>query len=370
MPGMGMNPANMSQGMFGGFGGQGMGMNNMNMGMGFDGGYTNGWVGQQMTGGDFGNAGFYPGGGYNQQSHQGQFSNQLNQMNAHQQQIPNNYQNAYAQGRDFRRGSQQGQVEEAGQGNDPDQVLNQDQAEPGDTSVDDPVSQQATDMPNQSTDDQPEEAGADAPSAPDGTKRSQDQLESGTDSTVPGEMPPSDKQTDHPETNENDAMEAGPTPGQNPIQSFQSQPSNNGDSYAQGPMVNANSFGAGIGGGVASGYGQMEPYGQQQFQPGMHGYMPRGRGYGRGGYGRGGFDNRRGGFHGPAYGSEFKVVTPQEPMGQGVVGAPTGPKAMREGNVRGRGGFGNMQRGGFTAGPVATPSVDSRGRRYVRQLRP
>ncbi|GME34906.1 hypothetical protein GTA08_BOTSDO00643 [Neofusicoccum parvum] len=38
MPGMGMDPMAMSQGMFGGYGGQGMGMNGMNMGMGYGGG--------------------------------------------------------------------------------------------------------------------------------------------------------------------------------------------------------------------------------------------------------------------------------------------------------------------------------------------
>ena len=106
MPGMGMDPMTMSQGMYGGFGGQGMGMNGMNMGMGFNnagqgafGGAFNGqpaaWnAGQDkfnqnaygaqagMGGGDFGaNSGY---GGYNVPPHQGNF----NQM--HQHQYPNN----------------------------------------------------------------------------------------------------------------------------------------------------------------------------------------------------------------------------------------------------------------------------------------
>lgn len=106
MPGMGMDPMTMSQGMYGGFSGQGMGMNGMNMGMGFNnagqgafgGGFNgqpaawnagqdkfnqNAYAGQAgMGGGDFGaNTGY---GGYNVPPHQGNF----NQM--HQHQYPNN----------------------------------------------------------------------------------------------------------------------------------------------------------------------------------------------------------------------------------------------------------------------------------------
>ena len=103
---MGMDPMAMSQGMYGGFGGQGMGMNGMNMGMGFNnagqGAFGGGFNGQPaawntgqdkfnqntyggqagMGGGDFGaNTGY---GGYNVPPHQGNF----NQM--HQHQYPNN----------------------------------------------------------------------------------------------------------------------------------------------------------------------------------------------------------------------------------------------------------------------------------------
>ena len=106
MPGMGMDPMAMSQGMYGGFGGQGMGMNGMNMGMGFNtagqGAFGGGFNGQPAAwntgqdkfnqnayggqagigGGDFGaNTGY---GGYNMPPHQGNF----NQM--HQHQYPNN----------------------------------------------------------------------------------------------------------------------------------------------------------------------------------------------------------------------------------------------------------------------------------------
>lgn len=101
---MGMDPMTMSQGMYGGFGGQGMGMNGMNMGMGFNnagqGAFGGGFNGQpaawnagqdkfnqntyggQAGMGDFGaNTGY---GGYNVPPHQGNF----NQM--HQHQYPNN----------------------------------------------------------------------------------------------------------------------------------------------------------------------------------------------------------------------------------------------------------------------------------------
>ena len=101
MTGIGMDPMTLSQGIYGGFGGQGMGMNGMNMGMGFDAGQGafGGFNGQPaawnagqnkynqnaygghagMNGGaDFGaNAGY---GGYNMPPHQGNFS----QMNHHQ----------------------------------------------------------------------------------------------------------------------------------------------------------------------------------------------------------------------------------------------------------------------------------------------
>ena len=107
---MGMDPMAMSQGMYGGFGGQGMGMNGMNMGMGFGAGQGayGGFNGQATTwnggqdkfnpnafgsltngmGGDFGaNAGY---GGYNMPQHQGNYG----QM--HQQQYPhNNFQNGF-----------------------------------------------------------------------------------------------------------------------------------------------------------------------------------------------------------------------------------------------------------------------------------
>ena len=100
---MGMDPMAMSQGMFGGFGGPGMGINGMNMGMGFDAGQNayGGFNGQPQAfnqnqygghangmGGNFGaNSGY---GGNNMPQHQGTF----NQMHQHQN-FNNDFQHGY-----------------------------------------------------------------------------------------------------------------------------------------------------------------------------------------------------------------------------------------------------------------------------------
>ena len=103
-----MDPMILSQGMYGGFGGQGMGMNSMNVGMGFNAGQSafGGFNGQPAAwnagqdkfnqnaygatgmGGDFGAAAGY--GGYNMPQHQGNF----NQMHHHQYQN-NDFQSGY-----------------------------------------------------------------------------------------------------------------------------------------------------------------------------------------------------------------------------------------------------------------------------------
>lgn len=109
MPGMGMDPMGMTQGMYGGLGSQGMGMNGMNVGMGFNAGQGayGGYYGQPAAwdagqdkfnpnafgghsigmSGDFGgNTGY---GGYNMPQHQGNF-NQI-----HHQYQNNDFQNGY-----------------------------------------------------------------------------------------------------------------------------------------------------------------------------------------------------------------------------------------------------------------------------------
>ncbi|KAL9632382.1 MAG: hypothetical protein Q9164_005356, partial [Protoblastenia rupestris] len=128
MPGMGMDPMAMSQGMYNGFGGPGM-ISGMNMGMGFDAGQgafggPQAWnAGQDkfnqnvfaggMAGNNFGpNAGY---GGYNVPPHQGSF----NQMH-HQPQYPQNndfHQHGYHnQGFQRGRGRGRGGYPHAGRG--------------------------------------------------------------------------------------------------------------------------------------------------------------------------------------------------------------------------------------------------------------
>lgn len=88
-------------------------------------------------------------------------------------------------------------------------------------------------------------------------------------------------------------------------------------------------------------------------------YSGRGRGGFRGGYGRG-YQNFRGGFgrgmHGPGFGpggggfgGNVTVLAGGEPKGVGVEGAPTGPKAMREG-LPNTGASGRLGRAAFTGG--------------------
>ncbi|KAJ9639431.1 hypothetical protein H2199_006464 [Coniosporium tulheliwenetii] len=154
-------------------------------------------------------------------------------------------------------------------------------------------------------------------------------------------------------------------------------------------------------------YGAPGPMMNQQYpsQGMMHDFPARGRGRGgrRGGYGRGGFqhqyqDEFQGGFGGrgvkgagftangtfgteasmpvaSARAAEFTVVTPQEPKGVGVEGAPTGPKAMREGHpnagFRGRGGFlGTPGRGGIAASVTSEPSRVRSVNAHVQELDP
>jgi hypothetical protein len=72
--------------------------------------------------------------------------------------------------------------------------------------------------------------------------------------------------------------------------------------------------------------------------------------------------------------SQFPVVTPTEPkpvQGLGVPGAPSAPKALREGfpnRPRGRGGFGVLGRGGFEGRGGLTVPAPSVSHRFVTQL--
>lgn len=420
---MGMNPMGMQQGMFGGYGGQGMGMNGMNgMGMGYGAGYG-GWNGQQMSN-DFGaQAGYHPGGGYNQQSHQGHFPHQMHQQRYQKHNFQNQNrsqgQGAYSQRGHGPRGSF-GSVAGQGQGNAQFQGQNQAQGASNQAPVadDDPFSYQLpAGMQGQRTSQQSsvepsQQQGEQTAAAPDeSATKSADPAEQvnqdvgeGKDAvniTTGGEVKPdveattnAQKQptTDHPNgvgaeaehtqkaedpqggTFNNDSMQYD-----NAATNFDIM-NNPAMDMAADPMM------------MSVPPGSMTPFGHQvPFDPGMQAsppmhmmpdYPARGRGGMRGGFGRGDFAFR-GGFGGRGvkgfvpngnYGSasstqggDYTVVTPVEPIGQGVEGAPTGPKAMREGlpNVgfRGRGGFpGGSGRGGHAAAS-SVDGAQSRGKR-------
>lgn len=107
MSGMGMDPTAMSQNFYGNFGGPGMGMNGMNMGMGFDagqsmfGGFNPSQGPYGQIGGNYGaNAGF---GGYNMPQ-QGNF-NQMSQQNFNHDFFPGHQQGFQYRGRGRGRGN-------------------------------------------------------------------------------------------------------------------------------------------------------------------------------------------------------------------------------------------------------------------------
>lgn len=97
---MGMDPLAMAQGQFGGFNGQGFGMNGMNMNMGMNGSFDGNFQAWNAgMNGDYGaNTGYYPQGGYNQQMQQGQV-NHMQRAHYH-----NNYNQNRFRGRGNRRG--------------------------------------------------------------------------------------------------------------------------------------------------------------------------------------------------------------------------------------------------------------------------
>ncbi|KAF2736191.1 hypothetical protein EJ04DRAFT_551431 [Polyplosphaeria fusca] len=101
-----MNMPNMPNGMFSGYGGN-MGMAGMNdmsaMNMNYGGGYGNGWNGQMNGGGGYGNFnGYGQMGGYNQS---GQFPQMMNSYPKNNFQNQNRFQGAFAQQKNNRKGS-------------------------------------------------------------------------------------------------------------------------------------------------------------------------------------------------------------------------------------------------------------------------
>ena len=189
LPGMGIDPMVMSQGMYGGFGGQGLGINGMNIGMGYNAGQSafGGFSGQPAAwntghdkfnqnayghatgmGGDFGtNAGY---GRYNVPQHQGNF----NQMHHHQY-SNNDFQNGY-NGPGFQnRGRGRGRgYQNAGRGRGYHQVThgNQTNYEPFHHQIPQQLTQQDASLPQPPSEirkgsEQPNQAPNDPPKAPD-----------------------------------------------------------------------------------------------------------------------------------------------------------------------------------------------------------
>lgn len=351
------------------------------MGMGMDsynGGFGNSWNNGQQLNGDFGASGFYPGGGYNQ-SHQA-----IVPQTSQYQQYPRN--NLHNQNR-FQ-GSQRGRGGYSNQGRGQyDQGYPQPQAPPNA-----PTGPKAAQVPQYNADGSrplPEGYGR-RPSQASSTEPRPTTSASGTAAAPPGDNVTSSEvssaevasqeltgNTDNALTQQESGA-AGETAGPDaaPEQAIESEINNIGEYQGQQESGSMNGYNGSqdfatdeqMNGGAE--YGQQMEYNNNfdaTNEYGMaQGQWQNSRGGGFRGRGRGGFRGGRGGWqHGE--GREFAQPI-VEPKGVGVEGAPTGPKALREGKpntgwsgiprggaaVRGRGGFGN-------ATPAAPASANGHG---------
>lgn len=323
--GIGMNPMDM-QAMMNSFGMQGMGMNGNMMNMDPNSGYG-GWNNGQQMSNDFGNGNFYAGGGGYNQSRQGQYF---------QHHSKNNYQNRFQGHGSFqnRRGSGQPQLSQTvNQGNNvSDAKQSGSETQAGDLTKDDSKARRdgEGETPENGNDKSTVPRDVDEPSIDPNQTSGNDDSNAAAVEVAQNDYPSTEPYTYSQSTNQFDM-------NSNQFDSGYMQNQMN-DDYSQG---------------MNNGYGQ--GYQQNGFE-----YHGRGRGRGRGRYGfRGGFANR-GGIN--QYQDNYQVITPVTPIGVGVEGAPTGPKAMREGlpNVgyRGRGGY-NAGRGHHHSYSVATDQQSS-----------
>jgi zinc finger CCCH domain-containing protein 13 len=385
MTDMSMNPMGMP-GMYAGFGGPGMGMAGMNnmMGMGY-GSFNDGWSGQQMGGGEFGaNAGYYPSSGYNQQSHQqGQFPNQM-----HQHQFQKN--NFQTQNRFHGQGSyQQRQFGRGYQG-----AFRENQAQMQDATQDEPANSETAQ--HQEDDASLHQPTALLPAQQSSDRKSVEPAPAGQEST--GDAAAADREdnaanhvSEGPKPDESWNVPEGKTATDGATASVESDETKAPEGQASGAPQTVTedaipsaenhmmektqpiaTFG-GDDGAYSMGMYQSStgPYAHaSNHYTGMTDYPTRGRGGMRGGYGRGGFGRgghsrygSGGGFGLGAAGiasqqSDVTVLTPGEPRGVGVEGAPTGPRAMREGlpntGLSGR-RIGNPQQ---TQNPGVAPESD------------
>jgi hypothetical protein len=412
MQGMGMNAMNMPP-MAGGFGMQGMsgmdpnmmnmmgmmGMNGVNgmLGMGFNGGGFDGWNNMQQMNGGFGASGFFPNGGFDQ-SHQGQYP----QMSQHQQYPKNNFHNqnrfqgsqrGYGRGYHNQGNGQfhnQTPIQASGpppgapkgpkaaqifQGNSdafhhqlPHKVQSRRSSqamsvERGQDPVDHNTKVGETEKSNTAL-----QSGQDSLDAQDPSDK---EYGTGPAGNVDGELTKQTLDVDTGPLAQETALVAPTDHNEQPQLDDTQGPSAilkdgapiNGVDYSDNkpPVAPANNFQHNI-------HNQAR---DQAFQvaPGPnHAYLSRPAFRGRGSQDlRGGSFRGRGaptwqyhGTHGPSQ-MEVKPLIPVEPLGTGVQGAPTGPKAMRDGlpntgwSGRGRGGG----RGGVIVpqSPVALASV-------------
>lgn len=336
--------------MYGGFNGQGMGYNGMNMGMmGNGSGYGN-WGGQMggMNGNYGANAGYYPNSGYNQQSHRGGHFNHMSQRNSSHSMNNNRFgqsqrfaQNAYDRNLDVQ--GQVGHNQTNGGGISQTeqvqaQVVSDEPKRPDETKS---IAEEA-DQINTARD-----AGdAEATGSTDEIRDNEGQVANAPDANL---APHQDEQVSA--TADTEVVEQS-----QPV-SFAANPNNTSDepqgvtvldnSDAPNQMTGVQSVGPDVNMVPIDSSPQFMSNGYNEF-PGRGRGGWRGRGRGRGGFGRGGYG--------------FEVVTPltpSEPIGTGVVGAPTGPKAMRDGppvpGFRGRGGFAPRGGRGGTFGMAASP---------------
>ena len=421
---MGLDPMTMSQGMYGGFGGQGMGMNGMNVGMGFNAGQGafggfNGQPGAWNTGqdkfnqnaygghangmgGDFGpNAGY---GGYNMPSHQGNF----NQMHHHQY-PSNDYQNGY-NGQGFHnRGRGRGRgYYNAGRGRGGyNQVMpgNQTNYEPFHHQIPQQLAQQASSQ-QQVSPQVNQQLAAEIPQNAPTQEASVDQaaLDKAADEQLAKELEPGDsddvaKTSTNPTLNEDvigESMQAAePTSKSQDQTTVDSQAKQEDEdkpaaieTFISSEQTEAKTNGTNDEIEVVSSMmlppSHVVPLGPAALYSGeQHSeYSSRGRAAGRGFHRgtpdyRGGMRGRGSGYlpNGlahqsavmqPNMASEIPVATPAEPKGLGVEGAPKAPKALREGlpNTGLRGGRGFSIIGRASAAAQGRPNGHARSRRY------
>lgn len=425
MPGMGLDPMTMSQGMYGGFGGQGMGLNGMNVGMGFNAGQGafggfNGQPGAWNTGqdkfnqnaygghangmgGDYGsNAGY---GGYNMPSHQGNY----NQM--HHQQYPNNdFQSGY-NGQGFQnRGRGRGRgYHNAGRARGGyNQVMpgNQTNYEPFHHQIPQQLAQQASSQ-QQISPQVNQQPAAENPQNTQTTETSNDQaaVDKAADEQLAKELEPGDtddltKTPTNPTHLEDIAREstqaAETTPKTEDLTTVDPQPTQKGEekpaaietfisSEPIASKINPIDIENMVPSAMMPPPSPVVPLGPAALYSGEQhpDYASRGRGAGRGFHRgapdhRGGIRGRGSGYlpngiaHHPITGqpstpADMSAVAPVEPKGLGVEGAPKAPKALREGlpNTGMRGGRGFSIVGRASAAAQSRPNGHARSRRYI-----